>query len=204
MRQESGATFRASESGESFKPRQLSVPTLVSFVKSPAVLQRVAEQARIPARTIAGGFTITPERNTDLINLSFNSTRSAQTAVRVLNAYGNEIVRLTREMQAQEATELNRLLKRQLAKTEDDLHAVNKELLDFSRQAGLINADKEIDAYLRSLGDLDLRFETMRIDYETLDLKINALERELAANNPLSERLQSAREQLRELLQKYT
>ena len=52
-----------------------------------------------------------------MINLSFNSTRSAQTAVRVLNAYGNEIVRLTREMQAQEATELNRLLKRQLAKT---------------------------------------------------------------------------------------
>ena len=204
MRQESVGTFRASDLGEPFKPRQLSVPTLVSFMKSPTILQRIGEQVQIPARGIASGLTITPERNTDLINLSFTSTRSAQTAVRVLNAFGNEIVRLTREMQAQEATEMNRLLKRQLSKTEDDLRAVNKELLEFSRQAGLINADKEIDAYLRSLGDLDLRFETTRIDYETLDLKISALERELAANNPLTERLQVAREKLAELLQQYT
>ncbi len=205
MRQEeASSTFRASELGEPFKPRQLSVPTLVSFMKSPAVLQRVGDQTKLPARAISGGLTVTPERSTDLISLSFASTRSAQTAVRVLNAFGNEIVRLTREMQAQEATDMNRLLKRQLAKTEDDLRTVNKEMLEFSRQAGLINADKEIDAYLRSLGDLDLRLETTRIDHETLDLKIAALERELVANNPLAERVQLAREKLRELLQQYT
>ena len=204
MRQESSANFRASELGEPFKPRQLSVPTLVSFMKSPAVLQRVAEQAQLPARAIAGGLTITPERNTDLITLSVASTRSAQTAVRVLNAFGNEVVRLTKDMQSQEATEVNRLLKRQLAKAEDDLRAVNRELLDFSRQAGLINVDKEIDAYLRSLGDMDMRYETTRIEYETLDLKINALERELAASNPQAERVQVAREKLTEMLQQYT
>lgn len=204
MRQESSATFRASELGEPFKPRQLSVPTLVSFMKSPAVLQRVAEQSQLPARSIASSLTITPERNTDLISISFASTRSAQTAVRVLNAFGNEVVRLTRDMQSQEATEVNRLLKRQLGKSEDDLRSVNRELLDFSRQAGLINADKEIDAYLRSLGDLDMRFETTRIDLETVDLKMAALERELATNNPLIERAQLAREKLTELLQQYT
>jgi len=204
MRQESSVTFRASELGEPFKPRQLSVPTLVSFMKSPAVLQRVAEQTQLPARSIAPGLKITPERNTDLINLAFATTRSAQTAVRVLNAFGNEVVRLTHEMQAREAAEMNRLLKQQLAKAEDDLRAVNRELLNFAQQAGLISADKEIDAYLHSLGDLDMRCETTRIDYETLDLKINALERELASNNPLTERVQVARDKLAELLQQYT
>jgi capsular polysaccharide biosynthesis protein len=204
LRQESMGTFRASESGESFKPRQLSVPTLVSFMKSPAVVQRVAEQAHLPVRTIVQGLTITPERNTDLINLSFISIRSAQTAVRVLNAFGNEVVRLTKEMQALEAGEMNRLLKRQLAKAEEDLRAVNNELLEFSRQAGLISVDRETEAYLRSLGELDMRYATMQIEHDTLDLKINALERELATNNPLTDRLAVARERLNELLQQFT
>ena len=204
MRQESSGSFRASELGEPFKPRQLSVPTLVSFMKSPGVLQRGAEQAQLPARAIASSLAITPERNTDLVSISFASKRSAQTAVRVLNAFGNEVVRLTREMQSQEAAELNRLLKRQLAKAEDDLRTVNREVLDFSRQAGLINVDKEMDAYLRSLGELNMRFETTRIDFETVDLKIAALERELSINNPLVERAQVAREKLAELLQQYT
>jgi capsular polysaccharide biosynthesis protein len=204
MRQEASATFRASELGEPFRPRQLSVATLVSFMKSPAVLQRVAEQTQLPARGISGGLTITPERNTDLITLNFVSSRSPQTAVRVLNAFGNEVVRLTREMQSLEAAEMNRLLKKQLAKTEEDLRAVNRELLEFSRAAGLVNADKESDAYLRSIGELDLRYETARIDFETIDLKIAAMERQLAATNPQAERLQQARERLAELLQQVT
>ena len=204
MRQEPSATFRASELGEPFKPRQLTVATLVSFMKSPTVLQRVAEQAQLPVRAIVPGLKITPERNTDLINLTFATARSAQTAVRVLNAFGQEVVRLTRDMQSQEASEMNRLLKRQLAKAEEDLRAVNREQLDFAQEAGLVSADKEIDAYLRSLGDLDLRYETARIDFETLDLKIAALEKELTTNNSLTERIRVARERLTELRQQYT
>lgn len=204
MRQESTAPYRASELGEPFKPRQLSVPTLVGFMKSPAVLLRVAEQTQLPARAIANQLTITPERNTDLITLTFASSRSAQTAVRVLNAFGSEIVRLTREMQSQEAAELNRLLKKQLARTEEDVRSVNQELLEFSQKTGLISVDKEIDAYLRTLGDLDMKFETTRIELETIDLKTAALERELTLHNPLMERVQLAREKLNEMLQHYT
>jgi capsular polysaccharide biosynthesis protein len=204
MRQESSVSFRASEIGEPFKPRQLSVMTLVSFVKSPAVMQRVEEQTQISSRTIAGGLGIAPERNTDIISLSMVSSKSPQTAVRVLNAFGSEVVRLTRDMQMQESSEMNRLLKRQLLKAEDDLRAVSREALEFSQEAGLINVDKEIDAYLRSLGDLDMRYETAKIDFETLDLKISALEKELAINNPLAEKVQQAEEKLAALLQQYT
>ena len=204
MRQESAASFRASEVGEPFTPRQLSVATLVSFMRSSALVQRLAEQTRIPARAIVRGLTIAPERNTDLINLTFASTQSPETAVRILNAFGNEVVRLTRDMQSQESAAMNRMLKRQIAKTEDELRAVNQELLDFSRQTGIINADREIEAYLRSLGDFDMRLQTARIDYETLDLKIGDLERELSANNPLAEHVQAARDRLNELLQQYT
>ncbi len=204
MRQESSATFRASELGETFKPRQLSVATLVSVMKSPAVLQRVAEQTQWPARGIGAGLTIAPERNTDLITLSFVTTRGAPTAVRVLNAFGHEVVRFTRDLQGQEAAEMNRLLQKQLAKAEEDLRAVNRELLEFARQTGLVNADKEMDAYLRSLGEMDVRYETTRIEFETMDLKIAAMERALGATNPQAERLQVARERLAELLREVT
>lgn len=206
MRQESSGSFRASEIGESFKPRQLSVSTLVSYMKSPAVLARVSEptQPRLSPRAILSGLTITPERNTDLISVSFKSTRSEQSAIRVLNLFGTEVVRLTREMQGQEAAEVNRLLKQQISKTDDEMREINRELLTFAKETGLVSADKEMDAALRQLGELDLKYETMRIDHDTLDLRIQALEKQLTDNNPLIERIQTAREKLAELRAQYT
>ena len=206
MRQESAGTFRASELGEPFKPRQLSVPTLVSLMKSPAVLLGVSEQTqpRLSAGAILRGLTITPERNTDLITVAFKSSRSGAAALRVLNLFGAEVVRLTRELQAQEATEVNRLLKQQLAKTDEELHKINEELLAFSKEAGVISVDKEMDAYLGQLGNVEIRFEAARIEYETLDMKIHALEKELAEHNPLVERVQAAREKLAALRAEFT
>lgn len=206
MRQEVAGMFRASDQGEPFKPRQLSVPTLVGYMKSPAVLQPVSAQAQpsLSVQAVLGGLTITPERNTDLITVTFKSKRSSETALRILNLYGREVVRLTREMQAQEAADVNRLLKKQLVKTDDDLRGINNELLVFSQEAGIINVDKEIDAYLHKLGELDLRFESTRLDFETLDLKINALQKELAEHNPLVERANAARDRLAEMRAQYT
>lgn len=204
MRQEASATFRASEIGEPFKPRQLTVSTLVSLMSSPALLQRVGEQVQMSPRAVSAGLVIAPARNTDLINISFATSRSPESALRVVNAFGQEVIRFTRDLQIEEAGMMNKLLKQQLSKTEDDLQRVNSELLEYSQQSGLINSDKEMDAYLRSLGDLDLRYETIRIEHETIDLKIKALEQELARNNPLTDRLRAARDRLSDLLQQYT
>lgn len=206
MRQESTDTFRASQQGDPFKPRQLTVPTLVSLMKSMVLLQRVSELTlpRLSPRAILDGLTITPERNTDLITIAFKSQRSGETALRVLNVYGPEVVRMTRDMQAQEAIDVNKLLKKQLAKAGEDLRGVNQELLDFARESGLVSVDKEIDAQLHKLGELDLRYETMRLEYDTLDLKITTLEKELSEHNPLAERARAARELLAELRTKYT
>lgn len=206
MRQEASGSFRASEIGESFKPRQLSVSTLVSYMKSPAVLLRVSEQTqpKLSVRAILAGLTITPERNTDLISLSFKSSRSDQAAMRTLNLFGTEVVRLTREMQGQEAAEVNRLLKQQVNKTDGEMMEINRELLAFAKETGLVSADKEMDAALRQLGELDLKYETMRIDHDTLDLRILALEKQLAELNPLVEQLLAARAKLAELRAQYT
>ncbi|MCX6884723.1 MAG: hypothetical protein NTX27_06735, partial [Verrucomicrobia bacterium] len=206
MRQEMSGSFRSSESGETFKPRQVSVPTLVSLMKSATLLQRVSEQTqpRLAPRAILGDLTITPERNTDLITVTFRSARSAEAALRVLNILGAEVVKMVRDMQAQEAADVNRLYKQQIAKGDEDLRRINQELLAFAKEAGLVSVDKEMDARLSKLGNLDLRYETVRIDYETLDLRIQALEKELTEHNPLAERVESAREKLSELRSQFT
>ena len=206
MRQEMSGSFRSSESGETFKPRQVSVPTLVSLMKSATLLQRVSEQTqpRLAPRAILGDLTITPERNTDLITVTFRSARSAEAALRVLNTLGAEVVKMVRDMQAQEAADVNRLYKQQIAKGDEDLRRINQELLAFAKEAGLVSVDKEMDARLGRLGSLDFRYETLRIDYETLDLRIQALEKELTQHNPLAERLDAAKEKLAGLRSQFT
>ena len=204
MRQEAAGTYRVAETADSVKPRQLSTPTVVSLMKSPTLLQRVSTQTHPPltARAIAGGLTITPERNTDLIHVSFQSTRSPQNAVGTLNLIGAEVVRLTRDMQVQEAANANKFLKDQLHKADEDLREVNQQLLTFVNEAGLIDADRELDTDLRLLDDLNRRAENLRLDLESLELRLHALETELAHHNPIADRLLTARDRLKDLHQR--
>lgn len=78
MKQETVATVRASELGDPFRPRQISVPTLVGLARSPSIAQRVSAVTQVPARNIVDNMVIKLERNTDLINLHFTTTRSPQ------------------------------------------------------------------------------------------------------------------------------
>jgi len=206
MRQETAGSYRASDVGDAFKPRQLSAATVVSLSKSSAILQRVSDQThpKMTPRAILGGLTVLPERNTDIIHMTFQSSRSPQEAVAILNLIGTGIVALTRDMQAREAAEVNRFLKGQLQKTEAELQNTKQQLIAYSKESGVIDVDKEIDSEFRMLGDLDLRYESARIELETLDLRIHALEKEVAQHNPVSERLEVERDRLGELRQGYT
>ncbi len=206
IKQEVPNTFRVSEVGEPFRPRQLTLPTLVGLMKSFSVLERTCARAKttLTPRGLLGGLTITPERNTDLIKVSLKTSFSEQATLELLNVFGQEVVLMTRETQAQEAAEMNKFLKQQLAKADKDMAQINAELLAFSKESQVVDADKELEAELRKLGELDMKYETMRLDYETLDLKIGGLVKELGQHNPLAAQLQSARGQLAQLLNTYT
>ncbi len=206
IKQEMPNTFRVSEVGEPFRPRQLTLPTLVGLMKSFSVLERTCQRAKtdLSPRALLGGLTITPERNTDLIKVSLKTSLGEQPTLDLLNAFGQEVVQMTRETQAQEAADMNKFLKQQLVKAEQDMVRINSELLAFSKESHVVDADKELDAELRKTGELDLKYETMRLDYETLDLKIEGLAKELGQHNPLTAQLQGARSQLAQLLNTYT
>lgn len=206
MRQDLPNTFRTTDVGEPFKPHELTSGTIISLMKSAPLLERVARLAGPPttAHGLFKSVTVTPERNTDIIKIELATDRGETNTAALINLYGKEAVRLTQEIAAQEAADVNRFLKRELGKTDQDIARCQEDMLAFARESQLLDADKEIDANLRKLADLDLRAETMRLEFETADLRIAALERELANHNPSAAKLGREREELANLLIKFT
>jgi protein involved in polysaccharide export with SLBB domain/uncharacterized protein involved in exopolysaccharide biosynthesis len=206
IRQETPNTFQARETGEAFKPNQLTASTLVSVMHSPALLKHVAQQFDPPLSPVILGLklTVTPERNTDVITIAYEGWESREATESVLNTYAKEVIRMTRDFQAQEAVQVNRVLKEQLSTIDVELAKAGQSVLDYSKEAGIVSADKETDAYLRQVGDLSLKYESTRIEFETFDLKIDSLEAELARHNPVAAKLQQARDDLNNLLIRYT
>ncbi len=207
LKQAPPTNIRASESGDPFKPREISIPTLISMMRSTSVLERVAAQTGAPpvdADVIRSGLTISPERNTDIIFVSYNSPESSAAAVRVLNAYADEVLRLTRQMQQQDAAEMNRFLLTQLKDADAELLKTNEALLAYAKEANLLDADKQMDAFLGELGNFNLKYEATRLDAETLDLKIKSIEDELAKVSQSGGRVKAVQDEIAQLLTKYT
>jgi protein involved in polysaccharide export with SLBB domain/capsular polysaccharide biosynthesis protein len=204
IRQEPPNAFSASETGETFKPRTLAVQTVVSIMRSPTLLKMVSDATGVSPGALNSGLTLVPERNTDLIRVEFKTAASADFAVRVVNNYAAGVVEMTKKMQADEAAAVNRFLQEQLERADKEMEAINAELLAYGREAKLLNADKELDAYLRKQSELDLKYETTRIEFETIGLRISSTEHELSKNSPGTAKLQTARDELTALLSKFT
>lgn len=205
MRRELPNTFRASDVGESFKPRQFSVGTITAMMRSPGLLTKVSakSQPKVSLGELSGNQTVTPEKNTDLITVTLKGRSSPRVVADLINLYAEEVVLLTRTLQSQEAAELNRFLKDQLSKTENELIAANQEMLAFSREANFYSADKEVEAYLRSLGEAESRLQAARMEMEGIELRINSAIRELSQQDPVRLKLNDAKEALEELRRRY-
>ena len=206
IRREVSTTIRASQLGEAFKPRQVSVATVVSVMQSPKLLAQVGAQAHPPMTDgqLLSLLTINPERDTDLIDITLKGSGSVGATANLINNYATEVVALTAQMQADEALELDKFLRDQIARTDAELELVNKELLEFGRTSEFYGGEHEVDAYLRELGDAEMQLQTARTDLQTVDFRISSVERELAQQNPLAHQVMLARQQLANLRTGYT
>jgi protein involved in polysaccharide export with SLBB domain/capsular polysaccharide biosynthesis protein len=206
IRRELPNSFRATEQGDAFRPRQFSVATITALMRSPGFLKQVAARAtpRLTGRALAGALTITPERNTDLISVAVQGLASAEATATLANQYAEEVVELTKTLQSQEAAELNRFLRERMAKTEADLAAATQELLKFSTNAGVYSIQSEIDAYLRDLSNAEMAVQTAQLDADALEFRIAAAEKELGRLSPAKLKLATEREKLQGLLTRFT
>lgn len=198
IRREVGTTLRASQLGEAFKPRQVTAATVVNIMLAPRLLERVGAQTTPPitGAQLRTQLTIKPERDTDLISATFSSKLGAAATADLINRYAAEVVALTAQMQADEADELDRFLKGQLEQLDNDLKAVGQELMDFSRTSEFYAADREVEAYLRQLSELEVRLETAKANANAVGFRISSFEHELARQSPVALDLERARSAL--------
>lgn len=205
MRREVPNSFRVGEIGEAFKPRAVNAATLVGVALSDNVLARVA------ARTVP---TLSPEllrrsaeareqRGTDFVVLTLSGYVSAEATAKTANLWAEEIVHFSREMQTKESREARTYLQQQLELTDAEINRNNGEILQVSKREGLVNADKQVDAYLRSLGDLDLRLHAASIELDTAGKRLRTVEAEIRRLSPERDRLAAAERELEEALRRY-
>lgn len=206
IKQAPSASLRQSEGGDPYQPHEIAIPTFIALMRSGDLIAKAASktEGRLSEGMLQAGLVITPERNTDIIRVSVNSDKDGTTALAGLQAYVAEVLTLAREIQQRDAAEMNRFLQQHLATTDRDLIKINEELLAYARREQLVDADKQIDAWLGELGNYALKFESTRLDFETLDLKIHSIETELSKVSPAAAKLQSAREELAQLQLRYT
>lgn len=206
IRREASTAIKASQFGDAFKPRQVTVATVASVMQSPKLLEQVGRQLqpRLSATELRGLLTIKPERDTDLITVTIKGKFSARATADLANRYAKEVVALTAVMQSDEAGELNKFLRAQIAQFDADLEVVNQELLQFVKETEFSGADREVEAYLRELSDMEVRLETAKVTTSTLAFRIASAERELANQNPRALKLNQARDALAQLQASYT
>ncbi len=206
MRTEVSTTIRASQLGDAFKPRTVSVATIVSLMQSPKLLERVGRDATPPMEGTAlmSMLTIKPEKDTDLINVTLKTKTNPTATANLINLYAKEAVAMTAQMQSDEAAELDKFLRDQIAKTELELETVNKELLDFRRENEFYGEDRELEAYLHQLSDVEVSLGTAKTDVQTDEFRITSIQRELARQSPVIQQLNAARTDLATLRETLT
>ena len=205
IRREVSTTIRQAQFGDPFKPRQVTVGTVVSVMQSPKLLEKVGRAAHPPmaGEALLSCLTIAPERETDLINVTIKGGGSARATADLINSYANEVVSLTAQMQSDEAAELDKFLRDQISRVDTELELVNKELLEFSRSTEFYGADREVEAYLRELGNAESDLQTAKTDIQTTDFRLRSVEHELAQQDPLAMRVSQARQELNNLRTAY-
>ncbi len=206
IKQAPAAAFRQSESGDPYQPHELAIPTLTALMRSAALMEKTSQRlgGKFSESLLKSGLVITPERNTDIIRVAMNSDEDAETAVAMLKAYVEEVLFLTRDIQQHDASEMNRFLTSQTASVDEELIKVSEQLLAYGKREQLVDADKQMEACLGEMASFSMKYETTRLEHETLDLKIGGIESELSKVSPTAGKLQQAREELAQLQLRYT
>ena len=190
MRRELPTLFKASEAGDPFTPQKISEPALLSLMKSPEVLNRVAQKTKpyVSTGKLAGGMKILTEEGSEIVTVVYQGPQNPQAAVDLLNLYAREVISYTQEKQVEDVRSLKKYIEENLQAVDAELRDVNKQMESYPVENRFVDPSKLIEQYMLQLGDLDVRYELAKIEMGAVDFK----------------RLQVAQGELDDLLSRYT
>lgn len=184
--------FRAGEFGDAFKPRAINGATLIGTALSDNVLSRVAAKAQPPLTLSLLRLSVEAkeQKGTDFVTLTVSGYTSREDTVALANLWGQEIVQFSRELQTRESREVRMYAQQQIEQTEAEIKRINREMMELSQLEGVVDVDRQVEAYLRTLGELDLRIESVRSNLFSSEARLRSLEAELARLIPVRERIE--------------
>jgi hypothetical protein len=199
-------TLQTSESGQAFKPRDLSDDTLLSTTYSSEVLLRTGQRTdlkRSPGE-VKSMVEIAKQRNTSLFYLTAHSRSSAEDAINVVSVWAEEIIRFTNNLQREEARQMEAFISEQLDSIEGQLEQVNQQILTFAKEYNFVDVDSQTESALSALENVRVRLSNAQIDLESKAVQIQRYREELRAQSPLESDLKKKREELTFLRGRYT
>ncbi|MGZ0655020.1 GumC family protein [Coraliomargarita sp. W4R72] len=206
IKSEVANTVQTSESGQAFKPRDLSDDTLLSTTYSTAVLNGTAARLDPPrsAGQVKSMVEIAKQRNTSLFYLTAHSRISPEDAINTITIWADEIIRFTNNLQREEARQMESFISEQLDSIELQLEQANRQILDYARKNNFVDVDQQTQSSLAALEDLRSRLANATIEAKTKDVQISRYRQELRAQSPLEADLKKKREELTFLRGRYT
>ena len=114
---------------DAFRPRPIDVPTLIGRMEDPAFLRRVGAQMnpKMGAGEVLSHMRVMPERNSSIMNITASGPDAGNTTT-LANAFAREVLKFTQEQQAQEATEAEAYVAKDLAEAESQLAEAQKNM----------------------------------------------------------------------------
>ncbi len=112
-----------------YQPQPLETGTLISMIQSPEVLQKTGARLRPPltGAQVGARLEVETERSTDITVITATAS-DPRTATALANAFSEEAVRYTQDLQRQEAASAAVYVSRQLEDAEADLVSLRKSM----------------------------------------------------------------------------
>jgi uncharacterized protein involved in exopolysaccharide biosynthesis len=200
IKRDTPTSFQIGTDGNPYRPREFTASTLETAATSRTVLERVAKESKPPvsAELLKQCVQVEEEKKTDFVTLTLSGYISPQATVDLANTWAKEVVNFPKDVQTSESREIREALQGQLLRNQADLKKLDQESLEAPRE------EVQLDAYMHSQGDIEMKIDSTRIDIESLDSEIETLRSQLILQSPLADTLRQAKADLEQFRARYT
>ena len=200
IKRDTPTSFQIGTDGNPYHPREFTASTLESAAASHTVLERVAEKSkpRVSAELLKQSVKVQEEKKTDFITLTISGYDGAQATADLANLWAQEVVNFPKDVTTAESREIRDALQSQLIRNQAELKKLDQESLEAPRE------EVQLDTYMRSQGDIEMKIDSTKIDIESLDTEIATLRGELIRQSPLADALRQAKADLEQFRARYT
>lgn len=197
---------QASETGQSYRPADLNDPTLLATLLAAEPLEKALARRKngMDYQTARRYVEASQQKGTDIYLITYHSPISPEDAVKFTRIWAEEISDYTKRLQQSDARGVRDILQVEVADMDKRLSAVNKQILEFSREKQFLGGNTQVAAALNQLGQADHDLEAAKSSLKAKDSQIESLTTELRRQSPIDAQLKTTREEIAALRATYT